>query len=222
MKPFLLFDCDGVLVDTEMMAARVMTKWLSQQGCQLNEWDFITRYTGKTFGGIFKLLVEKGELQHNSWNDTIIREIEEEIYASVKPVSGISDCLSELKAYEKAVVSNSRASMVRQGLTTTNLHSHLDLQQIFSSEMVDKPKPSPLVYMLALEKSSKHSSETIAIEDSKSGVTAAVKANIKTIGFCGASHQQEGHDKQLLEAGASTIAYHAHDIPGLIKELSRS
>lgn len=216
---FIFFDCDGVLVDTEAIAAQVVTRWLNQSGCAMEEHDFIVRYTGKTFGSIFKELVEQGELLEEYWKDETILNLENTIYQQITEVDGITSCLQNLLAYEKAVVSNSRTVMVKKALETTQLNRYLDINRIISAERVPNPKPDPGVYLLGLELFNLKAKDCIAIEDSFTGVTAAVKANIPTIGFCGGSHQPAGHDEKLKAAGAAAIAYHASEINELIERL---
>ncbi|MGK7389755.1 MAG: HAD family hydrolase [Candidatus Cyclobacteriaceae bacterium M2_1C_046] len=216
---FLFFDCDGVLVDTEAIAAQVVTRWLNQIGCSINEQDFIARYTGKTFGSIFKELVEQGAMLESHWKEDSIIKMEHTIYEQIVAVDGIHNCLKDLEGFEKAVISNSRISMVKKALESTELNKYLDVNRIFSSEKVEKPKPDPGVYLLALKTFDLTPSGAIAIEDSLTGVQAAVKAKIKTIGFCGASHQPKGHDEKLIAAGAAAIAYNASELKKLIEEL---
>lgn len=217
---FLFFDCDGVLVDTEAVAAQVVTRWLNQTGCSINENDFITRYTGMTFGSIFKELVDQGELLESHWKDDTILNLEKTIYQQVVVVDGMHTCLEKVEHFEKAVISNSRTIMVKKALETTKLNKYLSINRIFSAEKVAHPKPDPGVYLFALETFKLPSTACIAIEDSLTGVQAAVSANIKTIGFCGASHLPAGHGERLIAAGAAAIAYHASDLPKLIEELN--
>ena len=213
---FILFDCDGVLVDTEAVAAKVVTQWLETCDCFITENDFIKQHTGKTFGSIFKELVDNGQITKDHWNDQAIRSLEETIYEQITIVEGIPECLRMLEGYEKAVISNSRTEMVKKALLITQLDKFLDPKRIFSAERVEKPKPHPGVYQFALNHFKLNPEECIAIEDSITGVMAATTAGIPTIGFAGASHLQEGHDARLLEAGAVTIAYHAREIPDII------
>lgn len=217
---FLLFDCDGVLVDTEAIAAQVVTRWLKQTGCFISEHDFIAKYTGKTFGTIFKELVEQGDLLEEYWKEDTIKKLELLIYEQVVSVDGIPECLHSLYSYEKAIISNSRSIMVKRALEATKLDHYLDINRIISAEKVSKPKPDPAVYLLAMATFNVQPEKCIAIEDSLTGVTAAVSAGIKTIGFCGASHQPANHDKKLIAAGAAAIANHASDIKRLINQLN--
>lgn len=214
---FLFFDCDGVLVDTEAVAAKVVTRWFAGCGYSVSEDQFISEHTGKTFGAIFKELVENGSLQQEYWKDDTIHGLEHTIYENITVVDGIEECLAQLINHEKAVISNSRAIMVKKALKATSLDKYLDVNRIFSSEIVARPKPDPGVYTYALQSFRLNPGDCYAIEDSLTGVRAATGAGIKTLGFAGASHLQEGHDEQLLKAGAFAVAYHASEIPSILK-----
>jgi HAD superfamily hydrolase (TIGR01509 family) len=215
---FILFDCDGVLVDTEAVAAKVVTRWLNTCNCYIPEKEFMKQHSGKTFGAIFKELIENGSFSKDYWKDDTISKLEQLIYEQIVIVDGVKECLELLVPIEKAVVSNSRAIMVRKALEVTRLDRYLDVNKIISSEMVENAKPDPAVYLHALKTFNLYPDDCIAVEDSLTGVKASTGAGIKTIGFAGASHLQEGHDQRLLAEGASAIAYHASEIPSLIHQ----
>lgn len=218
---FILFDCDGVLVDTEAVAAKVVTRWLKTCNCHIQENDFMSQHSGKTFGAIFKELIENGSLSKEDWKDDTISKLEQLIYEQIVIVDGVKECLEELSSIEKAVVSNSREIMVKKALEVTLLDQYLDVNRIISSEMVENAKPDPAVYLHALKTFNLDPDKCIAVEDSLTGVKASTGAGIKTIGFAGASHLQEGHDERLLAEGAYAIAYHAREIASLIhREIS--
>lgn len=214
---FILFDCDGVLVDTEAVAARVATQWLNTCNCYIPEKDFMRQHAGKTFGSIFKELIENGRFNEEYWKDDTIRKLEHQIYEQIVIVDGVKECLELLGSIEKAVVSNSRTIMVKKALEVTQLDKYLDVNRIISSEMVKNAKPDPAVYLHALKIFNLGPNDCIAVEDSLTGVKASTGAGIKTIGFTGASHLQEGHDENLLREGASAVAYHASELPSLIR-----
>ena len=218
---FILFDCDGVLVDTEAVAAKVATKWLRSCNCYVDETDFMHQHSGKTFGAIFNELVESGSLRKEYWKDDVIHNMEHTIYEQIEVVEGIRECLELLTSHEKAVVSNSRTVMVKKALEVTRLNRYLDVNRIISSEMVEYPKPHPAIYLHALKTFDIQPEECIAIEDSLSGVKASTSAGIKTIGFAGASHLEAEHEYSLLQEGASAVAHHARDIVPLIQKLSK-
>jgi len=91
--------------------------------------------------------------------------------------------------------------------------------QIFSAEMVGKPKPHPEVYLLALNTLGITAEETLVVEDSPTGVQAAKAAGLRVVGFLGAAHIHPGHDIRLLEAGADFLAPEAAALARLLTEL---
>lgn len=206
----LIFDCDGVLVDTEIVAATVMVNKLTGLGIEITVDHYLKTYTGSTFSGIFK-----ENLKDISANDLheLVSFCEKEVYASLKPISGMTDLVKKI-AIPKAVVSNSYLWQVKQALEVTGLKNEMSFY--CSAEEVDRPKPYPDVYLLAAERAGCKPEQCLVIEDSKSGVTAAVAAGMKVIGFAGGSHILTGHDLVLKEKGAIEVANSANQLLPII------
>lgn len=198
----ILFDNDGVLVDTEYLAAIRMTATLNKMGVDLDADYYLNHHTGTTFSGIL----------NHYFADTLTREdklkiahqVDAEVAAAVKVVPGIEQVL-QLIQLPKSVVSNSSIATVQYGLQTTGLERFFD-DRIFSSEQVDHPKPAPDLYLFAIRSLSLKPEELLVVEDSLTGAEAALTAGLQVIGFCGASHIVQGHEKKLLDLGVSEVA----------------
>lgn len=207
----LIFDCDGVLVDTEIVAANVMVNKLALLDVNITVDYYLKTYTGSTFSGIFKENL-KG-LSQSELKQLVI-ECEEAVYDELKPIEGMTSLVKSL-ALSKAVVSNSYLWQVEKALNVTGLKSYMDFY--CSSEEVEYPKPKPDVYLLAAKRAHCEPHECLVVEDSKSGVTAAVSAGMQVIGFTGGSHIRPGHASALKEKGAIEIAESANQLLPLIE-----
>lgn len=198
----LLFDCDGVLVDTEYTAAVKMTQALKKLGVSVSVDYYLQNFTGTTFSSIIHHFFE------NSFSESevfeIINQVEDEVTAEVKLIDGVNELLISLPI-NKSVVSNSSVRTVEQALTITGISSHFSAK-IFSSELVKHPKPAPDIYQLAITSLGYNEEEIIVVEDSISGVKAALSAGLTVIGFTGGSHILPGHGQQLIDIGVGKIA----------------
>ena len=207
----ILFDCDGVLVDTEYTAAIKMTEALNNLGADVSVEYYLQNFSGATFSSIVHHYFE------NYFSDSevmeIINRVEDEVTAQVRLIDGVDELLINLKA-NKSVVSNSSVQTVEQALSITGISSHFS-SKIFSAELVKHPKPAPDIYILAITSLGYSEEEIMVVEDSISGAKAALAAGLQVIGFTGGSHIQPGHGQNLTGLGVSHIAESMEEL-GLI------
>ena len=198
----LLFDCDGVLVDTEYTAAVKMTQALKKLGVIVSVDYYLQNFTGTTFSSIIHHYFESSFSESEVLE--IINRVEDEVIAEVKLIDGVNELLTSLPI-NKSVVSNSSVRTVEQALTITGITSHFSAK-IFSSELVKHPKPAPDIYQLAIASLGYKEEEIIVVEDSISGARAALSAGLTVIGFTGGSHILPDHGQQLKDIGVGKIA----------------
>ncbi|RKQ50803.1 HAD superfamily hydrolase (TIGR01509 family) [Roseivirga pacifica] len=204
MIKHILFDCDGVLIDTEIVAAEVVSGWLNTQGMSITVDDFILNYTGKTFTDIIGILKAEKHLPESLDTVTIVPTLDRGIKDNMRPINGVHQMLASIKTPVSAV-SNSAKDYVLEALEMLHVSEQFG-GRVFSAEMVPKGKPNPAVYELALETLGLNKDEVIVVEDSVAGVTASVGAGLKTIGYLGGSHIREGHAETLEALGTSGLA----------------
>ena len=213
----LIFDCDGVLVDTEIIAAEVMTKAFAQCNVHITIEDYLSTYTGKTISSIFDSLLSPEQLQNMNVKE-FTHQCDVDIYNQLRPVKGMQEVVRTLPL-PKAVVSNSSLWQVKKAV------KHIEMEDIFSgnffsSEMVPNPKPWPDIYLYAAKTLEVSPEKCLVVEDSKSGVKSAVEAGMTVIGFTAASHILDGHAENLLELGASHVASSPEELKALINKLT--
>ena len=114
-KKFVIFDCDGVLVDTEIVAAHVMRNILEGYNIEIPLAPYIRAYSGKTFKHIFQDFIQSEQLPSHLDVDDLIEQAEAEVALQLKPITGVIAALEQI-ALPKAVVSNSKASHVHDAL----------------------------------------------------------------------------------------------------------
>lgn len=203
MIKHILFDCDGVLIDTEIVAAEVVTNWLNTENVAIGIEEFIREYTGKTFTDIINILKDKGSLDRALDLTEVVPKLDDMIRSNQRPIDGVWDMLNSL-SIDRSVVSNSAKDYVELALEKLKITHHFN-GRIYSAEMVAKGKPDPAVYELALSELSLAKEEVIVVEDSVAGVTASKAAGLRTIGYLGGSHVRDGHADQLLRAGVDIL-----------------
>ena len=205
MIQHLLFDNDGTLVDSEIIAVRTMLKCLAKYGLVLDEKTYSARYPGLRERDILaSLQLEHGLHLPDSIIDAIKQEHAVAFQTTLRSIKGMPGIYRET-IVPRSVVSNGSVRHVERSLKKVRLRSALN-GQIFSAEHVQNPKPFPDVYLYALEQLQLRANQVLVIEDSPTGVQAAKAAGLIVVGFLGAAHIHDGHAEKLQDLGADFIA----------------
>lgn len=200
----IIFDCDGVLVDSEALANRVALRLLAAAGIYIPEPEYSSRYAGLMEADILLDLRSRHEgipddfLERHA--EAARRAMEEEL----RPIAGMPELLRTL-ARPLSVASNSSESHVRHALRIAGAEDLFE-GRIFSARQVPRPKPAPDVYLHALAQLGLRPEAAVVVEDSITGVTAARAAGLEVIAFLGAAHIFEGHEARVQAAGAARFA----------------
>ena len=215
----IIFDFDGVLVDSEILVIRAFCKYLKDLNIIITEKEFANYSGNKTIDVIVKLSSRLGIKDTQKFYDDIM-SIAHEIYAKeLAPVIGAEKFLKNV-SQQKFIASNSWKERVIQGLKYVNFSQFFEEKNIFSFDMVKKPKPEPDIYLKVIENTNINPDETIIVEDSVVGIQAGVAANMKVIGLTAGGHWfEERSSKSLIEAGAYTVVKTYKDLLNILKEL---
>ena len=201
----IIFDFDGVLVDSEILVAKAFAKYMQNFGIDTDEKEFAS-FAGKKTVQVIDILSKKYSIKDQEKFFRDIMEIASNIYKKeLTTVKGAYDFVSNLK-FNMFIGSNSMKERIIDGLQRVKLDKYFKPEQVYSFDLVDNPKPDPDVYLKALEDNNLIKTETIIIEDSAVGVMAGVAADVKVIGLTAGGHWHEKRDeKELLEAGAFAV-----------------
>ena len=213
----IIFDFDGVLVDSEILVAKAFAKYMQSFGIEIDEKEFAS-VAGKKTVQVIDILSKKYSIQDQQKFFTDIMDIASNIYKKeLTTVKGAYDFISNL-SLNIFIGSNSMKERIIDGLQRVNLDKYFQPKQVYSFDLVDKPKPDPDIYLKAIEDNNLIKAETIIIEDSAVGVMAGVAADVKVIGLTAGGHWYEERDqKELLEAGAFAVTNDYKKITELIK-----
>lgn len=211
----LISDCDGVIVDSEIISHRVLFEALSLYVPADRLSSALEGTFGLTVPSIIDLIEKRFDLTMPSTFDADLRRQSEKVVAEeVQAIPGVREALYAIDL-PLAVASNSRLHNVESSLRRAGLTERV-AGNIFCADMVPSPKPAPDVYLLAAERMGVAPGHCLVVEDSPTGVLAARTAGMQVIGFTGASHIPAGHDQALRELGVSAVINHMRDLPAMV------
>ncbi|GAC1354247.1 MAG: HAD family hydrolase [Variovorax sp.] len=211
----LLSDCDGVIVDSEVVADRIMVDVL---GAAFERSD-LEDLTKDLFGLRVIDIIESIEKRVRQPLSLSVRiSLQQEIDAAVAErapaMPDTADVYRQL-GLPIAVVSNSAFPRLYRSVERAGLLPLVG-RYLYSAEDVGRPKPAPDAYVHAALQLGMHPSDCLVIEDSATGVRAARAAGMRVIGFLGGSHIEDGHTALLSEAGAMAVFTSMRELPDLI------
>jgi HAD superfamily hydrolase (TIGR01509 family) len=203
----LIFDCDGVLVDSEVIAIACERETLAGWGLHYEFEEFVHRFVGlhnrdfhfalSADADAAGVTLPEGfgtQLHANNW-----KRYETEL----KAISGVLDVVAAFPGLQ-AVASSSEADKLVRKLELTSLHETF-APHVYSSDLVANGKPAPDLFLLAAEKIGARPETCLVIEDSVNGVKAARAAGMTAWGFTGGGHADTGLAGRLADAGAHGV-----------------
>src|SRR6185503_3468697 len=182
----IIFDCDGVLIDSEILSARVDAEILGEIGYEISAEELAHRFAGLTTERIFQLV---GEELGRPVPEKIIarakRETDQKLKEEVLPITGVQEML-DLLDDPRCICSNSRPERLEISLMKAGLWDRFR-PYVFSAQAIGegRGKPAPDVFLHASQIFETEPTEAIVIEDSVAGVTGAVAAGMRVVGFTG-------------------------------------
>jgi HAD superfamily hydrolase (TIGR01509 family) len=216
----IIFDCDGVLVDSEILFNMIVAEALTEHGYPIDTDTAIARFTGMSMPSL--LAIVEGELGRRLPKDFTAQcraRANSVLDGQLRPIEGIDIVLT---AHEgpRCVASSSSPTRIRRSLKTTGLDRHFADETLFSAAMVAHGKPAPDLFLHAAAEMGAAPDACIVIEDSLFGVEAAVAAGMTVLGFVGASHIQDGHAARMREAGVAVVFDDMTKLPEHLEKFS--
>jgi HAD superfamily hydrolase (TIGR01509 family) len=216
----LIFDCDGVLVDSELLACAALAELLTTLGRPMTTEEAMLAFAGCSVKDVMaraedllsrpipKQMGEQAALR-------LLARFRRELNA----VGGVKEAIAVLP-YRRCVASSSAPDRLMLSLEVTGLLS-LFGNDVFSAVQVANGKPAPDLFLLAARSLAEDPSSCVVIEDSIPGVEAARAAGMAVIGFAGASHASDDLARRLAAAGADTVIRSMADLPSAVERLVR-
>ena len=215
----ILSDCDGVIVDSEVVAEAVMVEVLQRAFGVPDLAPYMHDMFGRRVIDIIRLIeVRVDRPLDDTRRVELQRIIDERIAEMSPPMPGTLETYRAL-GLPIAVVSNSAFKRLHRSVERAGMLA-LAGTHVYSAEDVGRPKPAPDAYLHAARQLGFAPQACLVIEDSPTGVRAALAAGIGVLGFLGGSHIGNTHPELLREAGATALFDRMSDLPGLIQRLN--
>jgi HAD superfamily hydrolase (TIGR01509 family) len=217
----IIFDCDGVLVDSEVISCRAHADALTRHGYPITADQVLDRFlgvsdrearlaieaeTGRPLPADFEALMKRAALQSYANDLRRIPHMAETILALDLP---------------KCVASSGTPEKIRHGLACAGLYDLL-APHIFSAVQVERGKPAPDLFLFAAGQMKAAPGRCVVIEDSLPGIAAARAAGMTVLGFHGGSHCRPGYANTLSAAGAAATFDDMRQLPELIERTGAS
>ncbi|OPY98366.1 hydrolase [Bradyrhizobium sacchari] len=201
-KPdLIIFDCDGVLVDSELLSCRCLSEVLAEFGLELSVEQALELFLGRSAAAIGQYYREHGRTLPDEFLPRLKARVLETFAKSLQPIPEVATVLSALKAL-RCVASSSDLDRVALSLDVTGLASYFD-GRLYTAQMVKHGKPAPDLFLHAAEKMRADPSRTLVIEDSVSGVQAGKAAGMAVWGFVGGGHYRSRDGRAILSAAGA-------------------
>lgn len=220
-KDVVLFDCDGVLVDSEPISLATLVDVLDHYGAPLSLAEVSARFTGRSSAApIEHIGSETGRDISAEFKPFFYDRLFARYDIELRKTDAIDAVLAALKKRKIAFCISSSSSVQRleRTMKVTGL-GHWFGTDIYSADFVQNGKPAPDLFLYAADKMGFRPDQAIVIEDSIAGVQAAVAAGMTCIGYVGGGHyagQREDASARLYDAGADMIFDDMRDIAALI------
>ena len=211
----VIFDCDGVLIDSEPLSAALLSEALTAAGYPITGAEIHARFTGFTTAEMVEMLVAEDGVKNpgpiiEAWRAKLFPAFAQEL----QPVPGIAALLDALDR-PICVASNSGVVRLDRSLGVLPIRAAFG-PHVYSAEMVARPKPAPDLVHLCLERMAVSADEAVMVDDSPHGIEAAVAAGVAAIGFVTPGDTRPARERVLREAGALAVVTSAADLATLL------
>ena len=214
----LVFDCDGVLVDSEGIALAVLAQALAGLDLRITPAECRRRFMGKSRRDVSaEIEALLGRRVPQGFGEAMKAQLFARLARELRPVAGVPETLARLP-YAACVASSSEPDRIALSLDVTGL-APLFEGRTFSASEVRRGKPAPDLFLHVAKSLGVSPHAAIVIEDSPTGVIAARRADMRAIGFAGASHADDELAKRLAGSGAEEVVTRMTDLPAAIERL---
>lgn len=217
----IIFDCDGVLVDSEIIAAQVESRLLTDAGYPISTEEMGERFAGMTWKNILLEVEREASIPLSaSLLEKSEKLLDARLERDVKVIEGVKLALSRLTT-PRCICSNSSSARLEMMLTKVGLKPYFEGHVYSAKDLgADRVKPKPDIFLHGAKQFNVSPDRAVVIEDSVHGIRGARAAGMRVIGFTGASHTYPSHADRLTDAGAETVISRMQDLPATIEALS--
>ncbi len=208
----LIFDCDGVLVDSELPVCTAVSEELTRLGYPITPEDVVLRFAGRPeWEMMIEIEREWGRAVPPDYFAAMKHRVDRLFATELEPIDGAREMLAAMQM-PRCVASSSAPAKLQQGLQFVGLYDYF-APNIVSARLVARGKPAPDVFVFAAGWMHTPVRQCLVLEDSEPGVRAAVAAGMRVWGFTGGSHCGPDHAARLVAAGAERVLNHMRELP---------
>ncbi|WP_337267312.1 HAD family hydrolase [Oryzifoliimicrobium ureilyticus] len=200
----VIFDCDGVLVDSEPISVAVLVSAMRGLGIDIAEPEAYRRFLGRSLATVLSVMEEEyAVVGGDDFLETMRVDLYRRFREELQPIAGVAEAIDALPV-PCCVASSSQLERIRLSLTVTGLIQRLP--HIFSASMVKNGKPAPDLFLYAAEQMGVAPQHCLVIEDSPAGILAAKAAGMRVFAFSGGAHaKSEGYVKEIRQLAPDVI-----------------
>lgn len=222
MMQAVIFDCDGVLINSEAVCLGVELECLAEIGLPFDAHDYVGRFMGMTSADFYAALdIDYRGKYGRALPETFPDVLHERTWAAVETglaaIAGAPDVIRTLDV-PKAVASGSNPDRLAIKLRKVGLYDDF-APHVYSAQLMARGKPAPDVYLHAARELGIDPTACVAVEDSVNGVTSAIAAGMVVIGFTGGGHCPPQQGELLRGAGAAQIAAEMNELQAILRGL---
>ena len=216
----VIFDCDGVLVDSEVISCRAHAETLTRHGFPITPDGVLKRFLGVSDREARRIVESEIGRALPDGFEAEVKHATLSFYANdLRAIAHVGDAIAAL-GLPKCVASSGTPEKIHHGLTCAGLYDQL-APHIFSATQVKRGKPAPDLFLFAAARMGAKPERCVVIEDSVAGVAGARAAGMTVLGFYGGSHCTGEHEATLRGAGAAETFADMRQLPDLIARLSQ-
>lgn len=217
----VVFDCDGVLVNSEEICLDVELECLAEIGLAFQRHEYVSRFMGMTSADFYAALDNDLRTLHGrtlpeTFPDVLHHRTWSVVETSLACIPNALETVRALRNLPKAVASGSNPERLKIKLRQVGLFDDF-APHIYSAQEMPRGKPAPDVYLHAARQLGVDPAACIAVEDSVNGVTSALTAGMVVVGFVGGGHCPPNQAESLRGAGASQIATHMDQLLTILR-----
>lgn len=215
----IIFDCDGVLIDSEGISSRVETEELRRCGCEITVETYLEGALGIAEEEEIwaRIATENGIQLPSGFAETVRGKVTEAFENELVPIPGVKEVLSKLKT-PSCIASSSSPDKLKKCLELTGLTDFFT-NTVFSAAEVSRGKPHPDLFLHAASRMGVDAFRCLVVEDSPAGVQGAKAAKMTVFGFHGATHQIPGLPQKLIASGSAAIFGDMRELPAMLGKI---
>jgi len=200
----VIFDCDGVLVDSELLSCRCLSETLAKHGITFDVESVLQLFVGRNLTAVREHFCARGRPLPDDFAEKLATRVRTAFRDALSPIEGIAAVLERIGA-PICVASSSDLDRVKLSLELTGLARWFG-DRLYTAQMVARGKPAPDLFLHAARAMQADPRRTLVIEDSVSGVAAAKAAGMAVWGFVGGAHYASRDGRAILtDAGADRV-----------------